>query len=231
MQAIIIIDHNIIYDTSPPPPLPCCVHGTRPMCATIVFSFRRHHRHRRWQVVGGDHCNFHPTKSLPAEDGIADWCVTRWTIVVKLSAGKEAAAALTMTPGPCIKPIRQPWDAAWREVVLKPGWKKLLHFASLWEGKRDLLHSTKMDIMRLRNESTLSMLLVEISTESIYWSEYLCWSGYVAPQIGMIPKPVWGCPQFGILTQTDLGIPVPIWGLAFLVFFQSRTRLPFLAKN
>jgi hypothetical protein len=31
-----------------------------------------------------------------------------------------------------------------------------------------------MDFMRLRNESTLTMLLVEISTESIYWSEYLC---------------------------------------------------------
>jgi hypothetical protein len=38
---------------------------------------------------------------------------------------------------------------------------------------------------------------------------------YVAPQIGMNPKPVWGCPRFGILTQTDLGIPVPIWGLGF----------------
>ncbi len=45
---------------------------------------------------------------------------------------------------------------------------------SLWEGKRDLLESTKMDFMRLRNESKLTMLLGEISTESIYWSKYLC---------------------------------------------------------
>ena len=36
-----------------------------------------------------------------------------------------------------------------------------------------------MDFMRLRNESTLTMLLVEISTESIYRSEYLCQSGRV----------------------------------------------------
>jgi hypothetical protein len=33
--------------------------------------------------------------------------------------------------------------------------------------------------MRLRNESKLMMLSVEISTESIYWSEYLCRSGCV----------------------------------------------------
>jgi hypothetical protein len=50
---------------------------------------------------------------------------------------------------------------------------------------------------------------------------------YVAPQIGMIPKPVWGCPRFGILTQTDLGIPVPIWGLGCFQFFQSCTRSAF----
>jgi hypothetical protein len=31
-----------------------------------------------------------------------------------------------------------------------------------------------MDSMRLKNESKLTMLLVEISTESIYWSKYLC---------------------------------------------------------
>jgi hypothetical protein len=36
-----------------------------------------------------------------------------------------------------------------------------------------------MDFMRLRNESTLTMLSVEISTESIYWSKYLCRSGWV----------------------------------------------------
>ncbi len=33
--------------------------------------------------------------------------------------------------------------------------------------------------MRLRNESTVTMLLMEISIESIYWSEYLCRSGCV----------------------------------------------------
>jgi hypothetical protein len=42
-----------------------------------------------------------------------------------------------------------------------------------------LLESTKMDFMRLKNEPKLTMLLVEISTESIYWSEYLCQSGCV----------------------------------------------------
>jgi hypothetical protein len=42
-----------------------------------------------------------------------------------------------------------------------------------------LLGSTKMDFMRLINESKLTMLSVEISTESIYRSEYLCRSGCV----------------------------------------------------
>ena len=36
---------------------------------------------------------------------------------------------------------------------------------SLWEGERDLLESTKMDFIRLINESKLTMLLVEISTK------------------------------------------------------------------
>ena len=36
-----------------------------------------------------------------------------------------------------------------------------------------------MDFMRLRNESTLTMLWVEISTENIYRPEYLCRSGCV----------------------------------------------------
>jgi hypothetical protein len=57
--------------------------------------------------------------------------------------------------------------------------KKGLCFALWWESKRGLLGGTKMDFMRLRNESTLTMLLVEISTESIYWSKYLCQSGCV----------------------------------------------------
>jgi hypothetical protein len=57
--------------------------------------------------------------------------------------------------------------------------EKINLFALLWRSKRDLLGGTKMDFMRLRNESTLTMLLVEISTESIYQSKYLCQSGYV----------------------------------------------------
>ena len=48
-------------------------------------------------------------------------------------------------------------------------------------GKRGLLGGTKtkMNFMRLRNESKLTMILVEISTEIIYRSEYLCQSGSV----------------------------------------------------
>jgi hypothetical protein len=57
--------------------------------------------------------------------------------------------------------------------------KKKLLFASLWKSKRGLLGAPKMDFMRLRKESTLTMILVEISTEIIYQSEYLCWSGSV----------------------------------------------------
>ena len=43
--------------------------------------------------------------------------------------------------------------------------KKFTTFVSLWEGERDLLESTKMDFIRLINESKLTMLLVEISTK------------------------------------------------------------------
>ena len=52
--------------------------------------------------------------------------------------------------------------------------EKLLLFASLWRG---LLGAPNMDFMTLKNESTLAMLSVEIFTEIIYWSEYLCQSG------------------------------------------------------
>ncbi len=34
--------------------------------------------------------------------------------------------------------------------------KKVIPFASLWNGKRDLLEAPKTDFMRLRNESTLN---------------------------------------------------------------------------
>ncbi len=57
--------------------------------------------------------------------------------------------------------------------------KKVTIFVSLREGERDLLGGTKIDFMRLRNESTLTMLSVEISTESIYRSVYLCRSGCI----------------------------------------------------
>jgi hypothetical protein len=43
----------------------------------------------------------------------------------------------------------------------------------------------------------------------------------------MIPKPVWGANRFGIDPQTNLGIPIPVWGLFFFLVFQSRTRLAF----
>jgi hypothetical protein len=47
----------------------------------------------------------------------------------------------------------------------------------------------------------------------------------------MIPKPVWGATQFGIDPQTDLGIPIPVWGLGFLSFFSHAQDRPFLTKN
>jgi hypothetical protein len=70
----------------------------------------------------------------------------------------------------------------------EPWMKKVTTFASLWESKRDLLESTKMDFMRLRNESKLTMLLVEISTESIYWSKYLSQSGCVGVSDVHVPS-------------------------------------------
>ena len=78
----------------------CCIDGTTSMDATIGPPFWHHCRHRRQRGVGGDHRNFPPTRSLPAEDGIVDYRVTGWTNVVIPSAGKEAVAALTTTPGP-----------------------------------------------------------------------------------------------------------------------------------
>ncbi len=64
--------------------------------------------------------------------------------------------------------------------------KKFTTFALLWKGKRDLLGAPKWIFMRLRNESKLRMLSVEISTESIYWSEYLCRS--VTREVSDIPS-------------------------------------------
>ncbi len=46
-------------------------------------------------------------------------------------------------------------------------------------GQKGFAREHQNGFMRLRNESKLTMLLVEISTESIYWSDYLCRSGCV----------------------------------------------------
>ena len=42
---------------------------------------------------------------------------------------------------------------------------------------------------------------------------------YVTPRIAITTKLVWGGTRFGIRPQTDMGIPIPVWGLAFLSFF------------
>ncbi len=92
---------------------------------------------------------------LGGRRGDTMWILVRW---------RHPAASMVAMGMPCIKPFSQPRDAAQREGVLKSGWKKVYFFALLWEGKRDLLGGTKMDFMRLRNESKLTMLSVEIST-------------------------------------------------------------------
>ena len=46
--------------------------------------------------------------------------------------------------------------------------KKVLLFASLLKREKDLLGAPKIDFMRIRNEPTLKMISVEISTEIIY---------------------------------------------------------------
>ena len=81
----------------------CCVDGTMPMGAMISPLFRRHRRHRRRRGVRGNHCNFHSTRSSPAEDGIADHHMMGRTNVVMPSAGKEVA---TTTPGHQLRPGR-----------------------------------------------------------------------------------------------------------------------------
>ncbi len=66
--------------------------------------------------------------------------------------------------------------------------------------------------------------------ESVYDNLLFIWQTlriYVAPQIGINTKPVWGATRFGISPQTDMGIPIPVWGLAFFKFFQTRTKSAF----
>ena len=64
----------------------------------------------------------------------------------------------------CSKPLPKPRDAAHQQGELKSGKGEF----TLEGDKRSLLGGTKMDFMRVRNESTLTMILVEISTGIIY---------------------------------------------------------------
>ena len=57
--------------------------------------------------------------------------------------------------------------------------KKVLLVHCCGGAKKGLLGAPKMDFMRLRKESTLTMISVEITTEIVYRSEYLCQSGNV----------------------------------------------------
>ncbi len=45
------------------------------------------------------------------------------------------------------------------------------------------------------------------------------------------PRTDSGIPKFGILTDTNSGIPEPIWGLPFWCFFSHAQDRPFLAEN
>ncbi len=67
----------------------------------------------------------------------------------------------------CSRPFSQPRDAAQRQGELKSGQEKFTSGG----GKRGLLRAPKMDFMRLRNKSTLTMISMEISTEIIYRSD------------------------------------------------------------
>ncbi len=75
----------------------------------------------------------------------------------------------------------------------------------------------------------LAKLAVLVPVHACTQQHYgVCMCGmYVTPQIGINTKPVWGATWFGIRPQTDMGIPIPVWGLAFFKFFQSRTRSAF----
>jgi len=52
--------------------------------------------------------------------------------------------------GECCRPSDQPRDAARREECLDLDEKSLTTFMLLWEGKKDLLESIKMDFMRIK---------------------------------------------------------------------------------
>ena len=84
----------------------CCVDRMMPMGAMISPLFQRHCCNRQQRGVRGNHCNFHLTRSLPAEDGIADCCVMGWTNVVMPSAGKEVAVTTSGPSAPAGKTLR-----------------------------------------------------------------------------------------------------------------------------
>ena len=83
----------------------CCINRTTPMGAMISPPFQRHCRHPWQRGVGGDHCNFHSTSSLPAEDGIADCGMMGWTNVVMPSAGKEVVVTTLGPSAPAGKTL------------------------------------------------------------------------------------------------------------------------------
>ena len=84
----------------------CCIDGTMPMGAMISPPFQRHCCHCRQRGVGGNHCNFHSMRSLPAEDGIADCGVMGWTNVVMPSSGREVAATTLGPSAPAGETLR-----------------------------------------------------------------------------------------------------------------------------
>ena len=78
----------------------------------------------------------------------------------------EAEARTTKTSAKsywCSKPLTKSRDTAQRQGELKSGEGEFTSEG----GKMSLLGCTTLDFIRLRNESTLTMISVEISTEII----------------------------------------------------------------
>ena len=65
--------------------------------------------------------------------------------ITPIEIGSIAPALHQTMVVPCCKPSDQPRDAARREECSDLDEKSLTAFVSLWEGKKDLLESTKMD--------------------------------------------------------------------------------------
>ena len=82
---------------------------------------------------------------------------------------KEKDKEPTSTNGAiCTKPFSQPRDAARLQGEMKSGQEKFMSGGGGY-GKKVLLGAPKMDFMRLRNNPTLLMILVEISIEIIFY--------------------------------------------------------------